>query len=60
MKLSIADALKQVEEELLKLSGYPDHTVTDPALAFAYGLTIGTVMKERDEWKRKEEKNGDD
>ena len=52
-EIGVVAALKQIEAELVKASGYPDNTVQDGTLAFAYGLVLGTVSKLRDEWKEK-------
>ena len=36
---------------IVKASGYPKRTVSDPAKAFAYGLIIGTLLALRKDWE---------
>lgn len=51
--LSVVEALDKIQNDLLKASGYPDATVKDGGLAFAYGLVMGTISVLKADWERK-------
>lgn len=50
----VSEALTKIAEGLRIASGYPDNTVQDSAMAFAYGLMIGAAWAMIRDWEERE------
>ena len=47
---TVSKCLQNIMNDLVKKSGYPLKTVSDPNEALAYGLAIGAISRLRGEW----------
>ena len=49
VSMRIRHTMRKLEQD----SGYPDHTVEDPAEAFAYGLMLGALSKVLNDYEKR-------
>ena len=57
--MRVKDYLKEIEDKLVKESGYPypQGSKVDPHKAFAYGMAIGGLSFIRREWEQERERD---